>query len=141
MLAFVGFKDWEEQLLRKVAVEIDVAERCVFLPDADAVSDPGQLPQPSTGRQTYPGVIFLSTDGGSDVWPRTLEMLRNHTVLHGVPIVGLGNLSEEERVMAYGMRISSVIPKPGDYNTMVAYAKTALDYWLRMVQLPQKYLG
>ncbi|MDJ0613844.1 MAG: hypothetical protein QNJ29_09205 [Rhizobiaceae bacterium] len=140
MLAFVGFLDWEQDLLEKAANELEVAHRCEFRDSIEAFNENGSLNWSATGEPTIPALVFLNVVGSTEEWRDNIKRLKAHHVLAGVPIVGLGNLPVEHVPLLYGLGASSYIDKPETFEEMTEIAAITLRYWLEYTKLPKKFL-
>ncbi len=139
MLLFLHFQPDEQKLLESASEELGVAHRCRFEPDLEMLLDLAKGQETQAMRAKFPAVIFLDADaeGHFDV----LTSLKAHHLLNRIPVVCLGNEKlQAEVVRLYEAGANSYIKKPGDYETLVQVAGTALNYWLETTMLPQEHL-
>jgi len=141
LLAYVGFLEWEQKLLKKAATELGVAEQCEFRDDVDGFADDGTLVTTDNGRRSHPAVIFLNMNAEAGTWRESLTALKSHRVLSRVPVIGLGNLPTSDVAVVYDLGGNSYIAKPDTYDEMISAARISLTFWLEISQLPQEHLN
>jgi CheY-like chemotaxis protein len=89
-----------------------------------------------------PGLILLDLNmprkGGREV----LQEISRHPGLRAIPVVVLTTSQAEEDVaFCYGTGANSYIAKPVSFNTLREILGKIADYWLQLVELPERGFG
>lgn len=141
MILFVGFPNDEQSLLTKAAEKLDVLSLCKFISEIGSLNEKGDIVNMEAISAEYPSVIFLNLDANTEHWRVSLERLKEHPKLKGLPVVGLGRIENDKINELYEHRINSYIRKPDTFEKMLDAADTALKFWLHVSLVPNKIIS
>ncbi len=84
-----------------------------------------------------PGFIFLDIQMPKMNGLEALQIVRENSKSHDIPIIMLTTSRAEEDVLqAYGLGANSFITKPVTFDGLVQIMQKTTNYWLEIVHLP-----
>ena len=138
MIVLIGFPELERSLVNKPFTEIEINGRGRFYDDMETMraSFGG-----ASHRARFPRVIVQNLDVAHATWTGALRDLKAAENWRSIPVIGFGFLEDRGDVTTfYSLGGASCIRKPDTYAELVGIVKTAMQYWLNVSILPNRFL-
>lgn len=140
MILIVNFNFIETSLMKKVADEVGIGNRC-FYPETNVLSRDDIVAAINDPRGTLPRVVIVNLDSEDADWSVLVTALKSHNIWKMIPIMGFGFLDDPtitEKFYALGG--ASCIRKPDGYEGLKQITTTAIQYWLDVSFMPSDFL-
>lgn len=112
----------------------DGAELLQYLRREGPYADPASSPRP--------GLVLLDLNMPKVDGREALAAIKSDPALRSIPVVVLTTSKAEEDVLkTYDLGVNSFITKPVTYLGLVEVMKVFTDYWLNIVDLPDRQPG
>ncbi|MFB9887751.1 response regulator [Balneatrix alpica] len=126
-------------LIREAFEECRIANHIDFVQDGQELLDyllgQGKYSEPASP----PGIILLDLNMPRKDGREVLQELKHHPQLRTLPVIVLTtSKSEEDIAQSYLKGVSGFIVKPVTFKGLVDVLKGVGEYWLEIVELPQR---
>ena len=134
--------DPDDRMLTKEAWEENrLANRLDFVNDGEELMDylyrRGKFAH--LANNPLPGLILLDLNMPKKDGREALREIKSNSKLKHIPIVVLTTSKAEEDILrSYDIGVNSFITKPVTFEALVEVVKTIANYWLRIVEVPNK---
>ena len=88
-----------------------------------------------------PGLILLDLNMPRKDGREALQEIKQHPVLHRIPVVVMTTSKEEEDIFrSYDLGANSFVTKPVTFERLVELMSVLGKYWIEIVELPNNHL-
>jgi CheY-like chemotaxis protein len=88
-----------------------------------------------------PGLILLDLNMPRKDGREALQEIKQHPVLHRIPVVVMTTSKEEEDVFrSYDLGANSFVTKPVTFERLVELMSVLGKYWIEIVELPKNHV-
>ncbi len=138
-IIFAEDDDDDYGLLEDAIRETKVAHRLFRVKSGDLLIKGLESPEGVFGSSVNPTLIFLDINMPVMDGLKTLEMMKKCPDMRKIPVVIMTTSQSRTDVLeAYNLGVNSYLQKPISFEELLDQVHATLDYWLNIVELPQR---
>lgn len=131
--------DDDYKLIEDAVKQTKVTHRLFRVKNGELLIKGLENPEGVFGSSVNPTLVFLDINmpvmGGLE----TLKVMKSHPDMRSIPVVVMTTSKLKDDILrAYKLGVNSYLQKPISFEELLSQVKSTLDYWLNIVELPQR---